>query len=178
MLGISLACMHPLSIPCSANSPRPQMQCMKLQHTPFCQSPSQHSMLSIKYRPQISCNRFQQVSNNRFVNEWVLQAGEVDAKMLGALLAGVRRAFPFVEAAEAEALVTVHSPALFKIVHTATFGVAVQAGASSDTCQVSHTVLPAGCCDWVLFARSARYGGRFSLRHWIAQEGAKSHMVT
>ncbi len=57
--------------------------------------------------------------------------------MLGALLAGVRRAFPFVEASEAEALVAAHSPALFKIVHTATFGVAVQARPLCDDCQNS-----------------------------------------
>ena len=52
---------------------------------------------------------------------------EVDAKLLGALLAGVRRAFPFVDAAETEALMEQHSTALFRVLHTATFGVAVQA---------------------------------------------------
>ena len=51
----------------------------------------------------------------------------MDAKMLAALLAGVRRAFPFVEAEHTEALMQKHAHALFRIIHTATFGVAVQA---------------------------------------------------
>lgn len=45
--------------------------------------------------------------------------------MLGALLTGVRRAFPFVESSKAED--TQHADALFRILHTAPFGVAVQA---------------------------------------------------
>lgn len=51
----------------------------------------------------------------------------MDAKLLGALLAGVRRAFPFVDAADTEALMEQHSKSLFTVTHTATFGVAVQA---------------------------------------------------
>ena len=51
----------------------------------------------------------------------------MDAKLLGALLAGVRRAFPFVAAADTEALMEAHSAALFTVTHTATFGVSVQA---------------------------------------------------
>ena len=58
---------------------------------------------------------------------WNVQVGAVDAKLLGALLAGVRRAFPFVDASETEALMAEHSAALFKVTHTASFGVAVQA---------------------------------------------------
>jgi hypothetical protein len=46
--------------------------------------------------------------------------------MLSALLTGVRRAFPFVEGAEADALATTHADALFRIVHKAPFSVAVQ----------------------------------------------------
>ena len=57
----------------------------------------------------------------------MIAQAEVDAKLLGALLAGVRRAFPFVDAAETEALMEQHSTALFRVLHTATFGVAVQA---------------------------------------------------
>ena len=56
-----------------------------------------------------------------------LQAAEVDARMLGALLTGVRRAFPFVESSKAEDVATQHADALFRILHTAPFGVAVQA---------------------------------------------------
>lgn len=47
--------------------------------------------------------------------------------MLGALLTGVRRAFPFVESSKAEDVATQHADALFRILHTAPFGVAVQA---------------------------------------------------
>lgn len=51
----------------------------------------------------------------------------MDAKLLAALLAGVRRAFPFVDEADLGVLTEQHSPALFRVTHTATFGVAVQA---------------------------------------------------
>ena len=57
----------------------------------------------------------------------VVQAAEVDARMLGALLTGVRRAFPYVESGKAEGVATAHADALFRILHTAPFGVAVQA---------------------------------------------------
>ena len=47
--------------------------------------------------------------------------------MLGALLTGVRRAFPYVQSDKAEGVATAHADALFRILHTAPFGVAVQA---------------------------------------------------
>jgi ribosome biogenesis protein MAK21 len=53
--------------------------------------------------------------------------GELDARMLSALITGVRRAFPYVEASEVEPLVEAHGEALFKLVHTAPFTVALQA---------------------------------------------------
>ena len=56
-----------------------------------------------------------------------LQAASVDAKLLAALLAGVRRAFPFVDPTDTAQLMEVHSTSLFTVTHTATFGVAVQA---------------------------------------------------
>ena len=56
-----------------------------------------------------------------------MQVAAVDAKLLGALLAGVRRAFPFVDPEDTEALMGQHSASLFTVTHTATFGVAVQA---------------------------------------------------
>lgn len=61
------------------------------------------------------------------IRDNIMQVASIDAKLLGALLAGVRRAFPFVDPSETEALMEEHSAALFKITHTATFGVAVQA---------------------------------------------------
>ena len=51
----------------------------------------------------------------------------MDAKLLGALLAGVRRAFPFVDPVDSEELMQLHSTALFRVMHSATVGVAVQA---------------------------------------------------
>ena len=62
-----------------------------------------------------------------FITPLDAQAAEVDARMLGALLTGVRRAFPYVEGARAEDVASAHADALFRILHTAPFGVAVQA---------------------------------------------------
>ncbi len=58
-----------------------------------------------------------------------MQAEELDARMLGALIAGVRRAFPFVPAEEVEALTERHADQLFRIVHTAPFTVGLQVSA-------------------------------------------------
>ena len=46
--------------------------------------------------------------------------------MLSALIAGMRRAFPFVAAEAVEPLIEQHATALFRVCHTASFGVAVQ----------------------------------------------------
>ena len=46
--------------------------------------------------------------------------------MLSALIAGVRRAFPYVAPEAVEPLIEEHSAALFRVCHTASFGVAVQ----------------------------------------------------
>lgn len=55
------------------------------------------------------------------------QLGEVDSRMLAALITGVRRAFPFVPAQDVEPLIEAHADALFKLVHSGSFGVATQA---------------------------------------------------
>ena len=55
------------------------------------------------------------------------QAEEVDARILSAIIAGVRRAFPFVATEDVQPLIEKHSDALFKMIHTAPFSVAVQA---------------------------------------------------
>jgi ribosome biogenesis protein MAK21 len=55
------------------------------------------------------------------------QGGEVDSRMLAALITGVRRAFPFVPAQDVEPLIEAHADALFKLVHAGSFGVATQA---------------------------------------------------
>jgi ribosome biogenesis protein MAK21 len=57
---------------------------------------------------------------------YMWQAAEVDARMLGALLAGVRRAYPYVTSGQADPLAQRHADALFRIAHSAPFGVAVQ----------------------------------------------------
>ncbi|GAB4813011.1 hypothetical protein N2152v2_000057 [Parachlorella kessleri] len=55
------------------------------------------------------------------------QPGELDARMLSALITGVRRAFPFVAPEDVEPLIEAHADALFKLIHTRSFGVATQA---------------------------------------------------
>mmetsp|Transcript_8714 Transcript_8714/g.18540 ORF Transcript_8714/g.18540 Transcript_8714/m.18540 type:complete len:1163 (-) Transcript_8714:938-4426(-) len=55
------------------------------------------------------------------------EAEEMDARMLSALLTGVRRAFPYVAPEEVEPLVEAHGGRLFRMVHTAPFSVGVQA---------------------------------------------------
>ncbi|KAK9809457.1 hypothetical protein WJX73_009608 [Symbiochloris irregularis] len=51
---------------------------------------------------------------------------EVDARLLGALLVGVRRAFPYVDTSVSETLIDKHSGSLFRISHTAPLGVGLQ----------------------------------------------------
>jgi ribosome biogenesis protein MAK21 len=60
-------------------------------------------------------------------HEAIEAAGELDARMLSALITGVRRAFPYVAPEAVEQLADTHSEALFKLVHTAPFTVALQA---------------------------------------------------
>ncbi|KAI3423892.1 hypothetical protein D9Q98_009726 [Chlorella vulgaris] len=54
-------------------------------------------------------------------------SGEMDGRMLSALITGVRRAFPYVPAEEVEPLIEAHADALFRLVHARSFGVATQA---------------------------------------------------
>ena len=56
-----------------------------------------------------------------------LQAEGVDARILAALLTGVRRAVPFLPPPVADALAAKHADALFKLAATAAFGTGVQA---------------------------------------------------
>lgn len=56
-----------------------------------------------------------------------VQAEELDARILSAIIAGVRRAFPFVATQDVQPLIEKHSDSLFKMIHTAPFSVAVQA---------------------------------------------------
>jgi len=55
------------------------------------------------------------------------QAAEMDARLLSAILTGVRRAFPYVAPDAVEPLVEAHSAQLFRMIHTAPFSVALQA---------------------------------------------------
>ncbi|GFH22680.1 CBF domain-containing protein [Haematococcus lacustris] len=52
---------------------------------------------------------------------------EMDARLLSALITGIRRAFPFVAPEEVEPLVEANCQRLFTLMHTAPFPVAVQA---------------------------------------------------
>lgn len=56
-----------------------------------------------------------------------LHTGEMDGRMLSALITGVRRAFPYIPTTEMEPLIEAHSDALFRLIHTGSFGVATQA---------------------------------------------------
>ncbi|KAI8109579.1 hypothetical protein M9434_000861 [Picochlorum sp. BPE23] len=53
--------------------------------------------------------------------------GVMDSRMLSALITGIRRAFPYVSTDEVEPLIDAHADALFKLIHTGSFGVATQA---------------------------------------------------
>ncbi|KAI3905544.1 hypothetical protein MKX01_036453 [Papaver californicum] len=52
---------------------------------------------------------------------------EMDSRLLSALLTGVNRAFPFVASDEADDVIEVQTPMLFKLVHSNNFNVGVQA---------------------------------------------------
>ncbi|KAL0009726.1 hypothetical protein SO802_004834 [Lithocarpus litseifolius] len=52
---------------------------------------------------------------------------ELDSRLLSALLTGVNRAFPFVSSNEADDIIEVQTPTLFKLVHSKNFNVGVQA---------------------------------------------------
>ncbi|MEW5300806.1 MAG: hypothetical protein WDW36_003711 [Sanguina aurantia] len=54
-------------------------------------------------------------------------AEEMDARIMSGLIAGVRRAFPYVSSEDVEPLIDKHSGHLFRMAHTAPFSVAVQA---------------------------------------------------
>ena len=51
----------------------------------------------------------------------------MDARMLGAILTGVNRAFPYVHKDEVDSLLNRHMPSLFKMIHGDSFNVSVQA---------------------------------------------------
>ena len=53
----------------------------------------------------------------------------VDSRLLGALLTGIRRAFPYVEASRSDALIEGHLPRLFKLAHVSSLKAAVQIAA-------------------------------------------------
>ncbi|XP_031280379.1 CCAAT/enhancer-binding protein zeta isoform X1 [Pistacia vera] len=52
---------------------------------------------------------------------------ELDSRLLSALLMGVNRAFPYVSSNEADDIIEVQTPMLFKLVHSKNFNVGVQA---------------------------------------------------
>ncbi|KAL9228490.1 hypothetical protein vseg_004067 [Gypsophila vaccaria] len=52
---------------------------------------------------------------------------ELDSRLLSALLTGVNRAFPYVSGDEADEIVDVQTPVLFRLVHSQNFNVGIQA---------------------------------------------------
>ena len=86
-----------------------------------------HSMQCTCVKVRInSINRINR-TNAEAILALLLQAQEVDARILSAIIAGVRRAFPFVATDDVQPLIEKHSDALFRMIHTAPFAVAVQA---------------------------------------------------
>jgi len=73
-----------------------------------------------------SVRQYAQSTTPTLVRPFCGQDEGVDARMLSALVAGVRRAFPFVAPDAVEPLIDAHAGALFRVCHTASFGVAVQ----------------------------------------------------
>lgn len=65
-------------------------------------------------------------ADNDLKNQQQQRSGEMDARMLSALITGVRRAFPYVTLEEVEPLVQAHADVLFSLVHSSTFGLATQ----------------------------------------------------
>ena len=63
----------------------------------------------------------------RIKTDGVATAEEVDSRMLGALLTGVRRAYPYVGQGKLDDVIERHSAQLFRTVHLAPFSVATQA---------------------------------------------------
>ncbi|KAJ0981057.1 hypothetical protein J5N97_009312 [Dioscorea zingiberensis] len=59
--------------------------------------------------------------------EGSIESIEMDSRLLSALLTGVNRAFPFVTSDEADDILEVQMPILFKLVHAENFNVGVQA---------------------------------------------------
>ncbi|CAD5194896.1 unnamed protein product [Musa acuminata subsp. malaccensis] len=52
---------------------------------------------------------------------------EMDSRLLSALLTGINRAFPFIASDDAESIIEIQTPVLFKLVHSKNFNVGVQA---------------------------------------------------
>ena len=72
-------------------------------------------------------NEFTHIKSSFVPPQVQTQAQEVDSRILSGIIAGVRRAFPFVASDDVQPLIEEHSDALFKMIHTAPFAVAVQA---------------------------------------------------
>ncbi|MCO5553080.1 hypothetical protein L7F22_006601 [Adiantum nelumboides] len=60
-------------------------------------------------------------------NEEEVGVVEIDSRLLSALLTGVNRAFPYVAAEDVDSLVEENTPVLFRLVHSKSFNVGVQA---------------------------------------------------
>nr|BAJ53201.1 JHL06B08.2 [Jatropha curcas] len=52
---------------------------------------------------------------------------ELDSRLLSALLTGINRAFPYVSSSEADDIIEIQTPMLFRLVHSKNFNVGVQA---------------------------------------------------
>ncbi len=89
-------------------------------HYPYISAESVNPL--VDYNPQQSEKR-----HRESVCFDLSQKEELNARMLSALIAGVRRAFPYVSAESVDPLIDAHADSLFKLVHTRSFAVGTQA---------------------------------------------------
>ncbi|PKA46945.1 hypothetical protein AXF42_Ash020930 [Apostasia shenzhenica] len=76
-------------------------------------------------RKQYMEKTFRTPKNNKKASE--VPHVEMDSRLLSVILTGVNRAFPFVSSDEADDMLEVQTPILFKLVHSENFNVGVQA---------------------------------------------------
>ena len=70
----------------------------------------------------------------------------INSKLLGALLAGVNRAFPYLQDEQAEKMVEENSSVLYRIAHTSTFSGSTQALTLLYQCMASRDAVSACVC--------------------------------
>jgi len=81
----------------------------------------------VRRKPQKMARKFKKGTKQEKPEENKEKESGMDARMLGAILTGVNRAFPYVHKDEVDPLLERHTPSLFKMIHGDSFNVSVQA---------------------------------------------------